>query len=215
MNAKLITFEGPEGAGKTTLIKRLAARLEQLEMPILITREPGGSPLGARFREMLLEHIEDRPTALTELLLYEADRIEHLEKIVRPALELGKLVLCDRFADATTAYQGYGRGLDLETVRSLNELVLRGLRPSRTYLLDLPVEAGLARTRGRLSADGRDESRFESEQIEFHQRVRRGYLELAAAEPQRFCIVDAQLDPEALYAVVINDLLASLKTETP
>src|SRR5262245_2790531 len=152
------------------------------------TREPGGTRAGAAIRELLLGAAGAPLTPLAELFLYCADRTEHLDEVVRPALAAGRVVLCDRFSDSTIAYQGYGRGLPLDTVRALDASARRDLRPALTILLDCPVAEGLARARGRSAAG----DRFERETAAFHERVRAGFLELAAAEPWRFLVLDAR-----------------------
>ncbi|MFN4032564.1 MAG: dTMP kinase [Fimbriimonadales bacterium] len=181
-----ITFEGVEGAGKTTLARRLAEWLEAQGVPTLLTREPGGA-LGDMLRPILLNHALD---AYTELFLFLADRRQHTLERIRPALEQGVWVLCDRYADSTLVYQGYGRGLPLELVRQLNALATDGVQPDLTLLLDAPVETALARAN--------EPNRFEAETIEFHQRIRDGYLQEATREPQRFLILDALNPPETL-----------------
>jgi dTMP kinase len=188
-----ITFEGGEGAGKTTQIARLAGYLEERGIPLVLTREPGGTAIGRRIRAILLDPGHAGMAPETELLLYMADRAEHVQSVIRPALAAGAGVLCDRFFDATVVYQGAARGLSAEWVMRLHELVLGGLTPDLTLLLDLPVEDGLARARAQLDQGGRadSESRFEAESLEFHRRVRAGYLELARQAPGRFRVIDA------------------------
>lgn len=190
--APFITFEGIEGSGKTTQIRLLAQRLQQQAAEVLQTREPGGCPIADQIRGILLHPDNASMVSRTELLLYAAARAQHIEEIVRPALAAGKLILCDRFTDATLAYQGDGRGLDRELIIQLNRLAAGNCSPDLTLLFDLPVETGLGRARRR-EADRQDssEGRFEQEQRDFHQRIRDGYLALAAAEPQRFVIIDA------------------------
>ena len=198
-----VTLEGGEGSGKSTQISRLAARLEAAGQPVLITREPGGSTLGRRIRELLVRVSEDPPSPLAELFLYAADRAHHVETVIRPALEAGRVVLCDRYADATEAYQGWGRGLGLDLIRELNGLATTGLWPDRTVVLDLLPEEGVTRSleRQRRSAAPREE-RFEVETVAFHERVRQGYRAIAAAVPNRVRVVDAGGDPDAVAARV-------------
>lgn len=190
---RFITFEGGDGSGKTTQLKVLESHLATRGKSFISTREPGGTSLGKLIRRVLLEVGRQPITSPTELFLYLADRAQHIDEVVLPALEQGKIVLCDRHTDSTLAYQGYGRGTDLGLLRSLNAIASRGTRPDLTLLFDCPVEIGLSRTAQRQSqtVSGRNEDRFEKEKIDFHERVRRGFLELARAEPQRFRIIDA------------------------
>ena len=184
-----VTFEGIEGSGKSTQLRQLAAELRRRGRDVLETREPGATRAGAAIRDLLLTADGAPLTPLAELFLYCADRTQHLDEIVRPALAAGRVVLCDRFSDSTIAYQGYGRGLPLDTVRALDASARRGLEPTLTILLDCPAGAGLARARGRSRSAAPD--RFEAEANAFHERVRAGFLELAAASPTRFVVVDA------------------------
>lgn len=179
-----VTLEGPEGAGKTTQVKLLAKELERLKIPHLVTRDPGGTALGKQIRRILLAPGMN-VAPMTELLLYQADRAQHVEELIRPALKEGKLVICDRYIDSTVAYQGYGRQIDLKLIDQLNQMSTGGLKPVVTILFDLPSEDGLAR----LHPGGHD--RIEREAITFHQRVRQGYHTLAGKEPDRFRILDA------------------------
>lgn len=186
-----LTLEGPEGAGKTTQVKLLSAKLDAIGIPHLITRDPGGTPLGKQIRRALLT--PGNPVSpMAELLLYSADRAQHVDELIIPALKAGKLVICDRFTDSTVAYQGYGRSIDLKLIQQLNEMSTQGLKPELTILFDLESEKGL----GRLHPGGHD--RMEREAIEFHHRVRKGYLELSKQEPERWQIIDAS---KALSAV--------------
>lgn len=186
---RLISFEGGDGSGKTTQLKLLETYLTSHGKACLCTREPGGTALGKKIRQVLLEAGEDEISSPAELFLYLADRAQHVHKVIRPALESGRLVLCDRFADSTVAYQGYGRGVDLEVLRGLNRVASQGITPDLTFLLDCPVEVGLARTAQRPGKQ--QEDRFEREKMEFHERVRQGFLELARAEPRRIYLLDA------------------------
>lgn len=195
MTGVFLTLEGGEGTGKTTQLGLLAARLGALGRSVVVTREPGGTSLGATLREVLVRSSADPPTPLAELFLYAADRAHHVATVLRPALEAGRVVLCDRYADATEAYQGHGRGLSLETVRALNDLATVGLRPHRTLVLDLDPSAGVARALGR-EAGGGGEERFEAEEAHFHERVRQGYRAIAAREPDRVRLLDAAGAPE-------------------
>lgn len=199
-----ITLEGGEGAGKTTQILHLAEWFQRRGTSCILTREPGGTPLGKSIRALLLNPENQGMAAETELMLYMADRAEHVHKVILPALTAGRTVLCDRFFDATLVYQGAARGLPLERLVQLHRLVLGGLRPQLTLLLDLPPEVGLSRARGQLAKGARAliESRFEHEAIEFHRRVREGYLNLARQEPDRFRILDAARDEERVQAEI-------------
>jgi dTMP kinase len=191
---RFVTFEGGDGTGKTTQIHALESYLIARGQPCLMTREPGGTSLGSMIRRVLLE-VGDQPIApSTELFLYLADRAQHVFEIIRPAIEAGKVVLCDRFTDSTLAYQGYGRGLDLQLLRQFNGVANSGVCPDLTFLLDCPVQVGLARTANRQArshADEPREDRFEREKLEFHEKVRAGFLEMARLEPARFRIIDA------------------------
>ena len=210
MNGVFLTLEGGEGAGKTTQAVLLAERIRGAGRAVILTREPGDTPLGAGLRRMLVEDSADPPCAWAELFLYAADRAQHVERVIRPALERGEVVVCDRFADATEAYQGWGRGLPLEAVRSVNRMATAGLAPHRTVLLDLPPGQGLSRALGR--SQGASEIRFEREALAFHERVRRGYLEIARREPARVRVVDGAGPPEAVAErvwAVVRDLFES------
>lgn len=181
-----ITVEGIEGAGKTTCLERLAARIAARGHRLLVTREPGGTPLGEDLRQLLLGHRHDGMADDTELLLMFAARAEHLHARIEPALAAGSCVLCDRFTDATYAYQGHGRGIDLQRIAALETWVQGARRPDLTLLLDLPVAMGLERAGRRSSPD-----RFERQAMAFFERVRQGYLSLAEAHPQRYRVIDA------------------------
>jgi len=199
MRGPFITFEGIEGSGKSTQIHLLANYLSAHGRTVMLTREPGGTAIGDQVRRILLDPANTQLDSKAELLLYAAGRAQHLAELIAPELASGKIVLCDRFSDATLAYQGYGRGLDLELIRTLDRLVTDQMRPDLTILLDIDAAAGLARARGRNSLGGLEsEARFENEDLSFHERVRQGYLELAKGEPARFRIVDASLQPEAV-----------------
>lgn len=188
----LITFEGTEGSGKTTQLRLLRADLESRGVPVLATREPGGTPIGERVRAITNDPACAGMHPHTELLLYLASRAQLVEQVIKPALAQGVVVLCDRYADSTLAYQGYGRGLDLGLLRELNHFATGGLRADLVIYLDLPVEVGLQR-RALAHERGLDElTRIDREEVAFHERVREGYLAMAAAEPGRWCVVDAR-----------------------
>jgi len=203
---RFITFEGGDGSGKTTQLKVIENYLRARGRSCLSTREPGGTSLGQLIRQVLLEVGTQSITSPTELFLYLADRAQHMHEVVIPALKQGKIVLCDRHTDSTLAYQGYGRGIDLSLLRSLNDIASEGIKPDLTLLFDCPAEIGLSRTvqRQPQTSSGRNEDRFEREKIEFHERVRAGFLELARAEPNRFRIVDAALSAEEVGQEVKN-----------
>ena len=203
---RFITFEGGDGSGKTTQLKVIENYLRARGRSCLSTREPGGTSLGQLIRQVLLEVGTQSITSPTELFLYLADRAQHMHEVVIPALKQGKIVLCDRHTDSTLAYQGYGRGIDLSLLRSLNDIASEGIRPDLTLLFDCPAEIGLSRTvqRQPQTSSGRNEDRFEREKIEFHERVRAGFLELAQAEPNRFRIVDAARSAEEVGQEVKN-----------
>jgi dTMP kinase len=184
---RFLTFEGVDGSGKSTQIAALASSLTARGLPVVTTREPGGTPLGEAIRGLVLDEAFTGMSARTEMLLYLASRAEHVDRVIRPALERGALVVCDRFTEATLAYQAYGRGLDLLEVTALTRFAAGGIEPDLVVLLDLPVEDGLARVR-----DRRDPNRLDRESVAFHRRVRDGYLALAARAPRRFTIVDAR-----------------------
>lgn len=195
-----VTFEGIEGCGKTTQIARLANALRQNNVEIVVTREPGGCQISDKIRSILLDSNHDAMVAETELLLYMAARAQHISQVVRPALAQGKVVLCDRFSDATLAYQGYGRNLDLKIINQLNHYACQGTTPDVTLLLDLPVPDGLGRARSRnAKSEAADEDRFEQESLEFHQRIRDAYLLLSQQQPQRIKVIDATGDFDEVY----------------
>ncbi|MDH4550610.1 dTMP kinase [Pseudomonas sp. LB-090624] len=197
MNGLFITLEGPEGAGKSTNRDYLAARLREHGLDVVLTREPGGTPLAEKVRELLLAPTEENMAADTELLLVFAARAQHLAQVIRPALARGAVVLCDRFTDATYAYQGGGRGLSVERIATLEQFVQGDLRPDLTLVFDLPVEVGLARAaaRGRLD-------RFEQEGQGFFEAVRQAYLQRAQREPQRYNLLDAAQSLEAVQRAI-------------
>lgn len=192
--ALFLTFEGIEGCGKTTQAKLLSEKLHHMDIPIHVTREPGGTRIGDQIRKILLHSDNTDLVPLAELLLYEASRAQHVQEIIRPNIEHGIHVLCDRYGDASIAYQGAGRALTANLVREANRLATGGLQPDLTLLIDIAPEVGLARARARnLKFDfALDEGRFEEEDIRFHRKVREGYLQLAREEPERFRIIDGE-----------------------
>ena len=207
-----ITFEGIEGCGKTTQMRLAGEHLENRQIPHILTEEPGGSPLGKRIREILLNEEPYPIGARAELLLFAAARAQHVEDVILPALKAGKSVLCDRFTDATLAYQGFGRTLDIDFIRTLNDFASLSLKPGLTLLFDLPAEAGLTRARDRIArmTGSRREDRFENEQTAFHRRIRAGYLSLARQEPDRFRLIDASRDIATVHQEVCEHLTSFL-----
>ena len=194
--AAFITFEGGEGSGKSAQARLLYRRLFKEGVIAVLTREPGGTRLGEAVTRWLKWHHESRISATTELLLFNASRSHLVNEVIKPALARGTVVICDRFGDSTLAYQGYGRGLDIKTIEGVNRLATDGLKPDLTFLLDIPAVEGLRRKAGS-KAD-----RFEKEAAAFHERVRRGYLALAHAEPARWYILDARRSKKELAAVI-------------
>lgn len=206
-----ITFEGIEGSGKTTQIKRLKKYLFQKGIPCKVTREPGGCPIGEKVRKILLDPDHREMVPMSELLLYEAARSQHIKEVIEPFLKKGGIVLCDRFSDATSAYQGYGRKIDLKWIERLNHLSSQGIKPDVTFLLDCPSDVGLKRALQRNRAlKQENEERFEKEKIQFHRRVRRGYLAIAKKEPQRVKVIDTRQGEEKVFKKIqkiVDDLL--------
>jgi dTMP kinase len=186
----LVTFEGIEGSGKSTQIGLTRSYLEEQGYPCLVTKEPGGSPLGEEIRGFLLDRGDLRIDPVSELFLIEADRAEHVAEVIRPALDDGRIILCDRYTDATIAYQGYARGLDITVITQLNHWATGGLTPHCTVVLDCPVAVGMARAKG--------EDRFEREDKLFHEQVRGGYLRIAQQEPQRVTVVSGEGEQSAI-----------------
>ena len=191
-----ITFEGGEGSGKSVQARALYRRLSRLAIPAILTHEPGVTALGRKIARWLKWGKDIRISPMADLMLFNASRAQLVNEVIRPGLQGGKVVICDRYADSTTAYQSYGRGLDLEMVRMVNEAAMQGVRPDLTVLLDMPVEAGLARKKSR------KQDRFEEEDIAFHRRVRQGYLALARAEPERWLVIDANQPKEKIAKII-------------
>lgn len=203
---RFITFEGGEGCGKSTQVKRLKAALEAEGISVVLTREPGGTWLGEEIRHLIKDQNTDAPVAEAELLLFLAARAQLVREVIEPALAAGKWVISDRFCDSTIAYQGYGRGLDLGVVRAANDFACAGLKPDLTLLLDLPLESGMRRRQARESATLTEADRIERAGAEFHQRLREGFLKLAALEPERIVVIDAAGSVEAIQEAVWNSL---------
>lgn len=199
-----ITFEGMEGCGKTTQIQKLALLFFEQAQETVCTREPGGSSLGCELRQILLHPKNTGLNSMSELFLYLADRAQHVSSVIKPALEQGKIVISDRFADSTIVYQGYGRGLNTDMLLRLNNEAVHGLWPDLTFLLDLEPEIGLKRAQKRDIINNKHhvEGRFEMEKLEFHKRVRDGYLAWAAQHPERFVVLDASPAPNEIFTHV-------------
>ena len=197
-----ITLEGIEGSGKTTQIARLVDFLEGKGLECIATRQPGGTLIGKNIRSILLDPASKTLEPTAELLLYMADRAQHIHELIRPCLMDGKTVVCDRYYDATVVYQGFARGLDIKLIRKLHHLLFEGLKPDITLLLDLPPRLGLKRAWEQLNTGQRSgqESRFEAEKVAFHEKVRAGYLELARHEPDRIRVIDAVPPPDQVFA---------------
>jgi dTMP kinase len=195
-----ITFEGVEGSGKTTQIQHLKRYLTQKGIPCRVTREPGGCPIGEKVRKILLNPDHREMSPLSELLLYEASRAQHVKEVIEPLLKKGEVVLCDRFSDASIAYQGCGRKVDLKLVERLNRLSSQGIKPDITFLLDCPSNVGLKRAIQRNQTLKKEkEERFEKEKIQFHHRVRKGYLSIAKKEPHRVKVIDTREGEEKVF----------------
>jgi dTMP kinase len=213
MPGLFVTFEGGEGSGKTTQLKALLTHLRSLHADAVQTRDPGGTTIGNQVRELLLNAENVQMSALEELLLYEASRAQLVQEVIRPALTGRCIVLCDRFTDSTVAYQGYGRGLDLDLIERLNAVASDGLRPDLTFLLDLDPEVGLARVRERRAQPRQGRDRLEDEVLDFHQRVRAGYRALAAREPARIVVLDATLGMLEIEARIRRHVEGRLATD--
>ena len=199
-----ITFEGIEGCGKTTQIELLNTYLEKKGHKVIKTREPGGTPFGESLRNVFL-HAKMKVYPLSELLVFMAMRAQHVDELILPALKEGTIVLCDRFTDASYAYQGYGRGIDLSIIETLNRLVTKGIKPDLTILLDCPVEKGLTR-----KAQSAPMDRFEKEELSFHRKIKKAYEKLAKEDPERFFVIDGTLDIDTIHKTIrkkVEDLL--------
>ncbi|WLV24736.1 dTMP kinase [Aciduricibacillus chroicocephali] len=201
MTGHFITFEGVEGAGKTSLIRKLAVELEKADFDCLVTREPGGIPIAEQIRSVILDADNTAMDGRTEALLYAAARRQHMTEKVIPALEAGKVVLCDRFVDSSLAYQGHARGLGMEAIRQINDFAIGGVMPELTILLDMAPAEGLKRINR--NAD-REKNRLDMEKLEFHELVREGYLILQKAEPERIRLIDADREREQICQEVLN-----------
>lgn len=209
-----VTFEGVEGSGKTTQIRRLKRYLKQKGIPCLVTREPGGTLIGEKVRRILLNRAHGEMTPLSELFLYEAARAQHVSQVIRPLMKKRGVILCDRFSDASVAYQGHGRKIDPRLVDLLNQVASKGVRPDLTFLLDCPSDMGLKRAvrRDRQKRSNRQD-RFEREKIEFHHRVRRGYLSLAKAEPRRIKVIDTRDGEQKVFEEIRKIVDAMMRSK--
>jgi len=203
-----ISLEGIEGSGKTTNLSHAVGFLQDKGHDCVITREPGGTRIGEKIRAILLDPSSKEMDPLTELLLYTADRSQHIKELISPLLSAGKTVVCDRYYDATVVYQGYARGLDTELILRLHRLLFENLKPDITLLLDLPPEIGLSRAWKQIDQGDRDrvETRFEEETLSFHKKVRSGYLEMARLEPERYRIIDASQEPDQVRKEITRTL---------
>jgi dTMP kinase len=206
--ALFITFEGGEGSGKSVQAKALYQRLSKLAIPVVLTHEPGGTPLGDKISRWLKWTQGTDIPPLTELLLFNASRAQLVTEVIKPSLGSGQIVICDRFADSTTIYQGYGRGLALEVTKAVNNAASQGIKPRLTVLLDIPAEEGLARKQ-----TGKQD-RFEREDVTFHEKVRQGYLKLAAEEPQRWLVIDATQSKEQITDIIWQKVRQLLSSQT-
>lgn len=201
-----VTFEGPEGSGKTTQLALLATALREQEFDVLTTREPGGTPIGNRVRAILLDPQHTEIVPATEFLLFSAARAQHVAEVIRPHLARGGVVLCDRYADSSLAYQGYGHGRELEVLRAITRFATGNLVPDLSIYLDVPVRTGLGRKMG---ADGDGWNRMEQKELDYHERVRAGYLEMVRLEPERWVVIDARRGIEEVQTAVLDAVLTA------
>ena len=204
MRGRFITFEGPEGGGKSTHVRELAEQLRAEGRAVLVTREPGGTRLAELIRGLVREEVDDPPVTRSEVLLFLAARAQVVANVIRPALLRGEWVVCDRFADSTFAYQGYGRGVDVALLKELNDFATEGLKPDLTILLDVPPETSRARLAARQAATATTADRIEQAGDLFHRRLREGFLELAKAEPGRFAVIDSSGPREEVSAQILK-----------
>ncbi len=202
MRGKFITFEGPEGGGKSTQVKTLAEWLRKQGKKVVVTREPGGTRMSELIRALVRDEMEDPPVTRCEVLLFLAARAQVVSQVIRPALARGEWVVCDRFADSTFAYQGYGRGIDVQLLKNFNDFVTEGLVPDLTILLDVPPEVSRTRLAARQASTSDTGDRIEAAGEMFHRRLREGFLDLAKAEPKRFTVIDASKSIDKVAAAV-------------
>ena len=212
-----ITLEGIEGSGKTTQIKNIVEFLENKGYDCVVTREPGGTKIGEKIRSILLDPENRDMEPACELLLYFSDRVQHIKELINPALSEGKTIICDRFFDATLVYQGYARGLSIDLIIKLHQMIAYGLKPDITILLDLLPEIGLSRAWEQIDNGSRSggETRFEKETLLFHEKIRAGYLELARLEPKRFRVIDASKSENQVKQQIINELTLEVRACPP
>lgn len=207
MNGIFITFEGPDGAGKTTQLKKVAQELQKLGHDVLVTREPGGTAISDKIRAIILDPVNAEMVDQAEVLLYAASRAQHVHELILPALKAGRIVLCDRFIDASVAYQSYGLGVDIEMVKSISKYASSGLQATRTYIMDVPVEVSLERLNQRAGATEFTQQldRIEQKNVDYHSRVRAGFHQIAADDPDRVLIIDANRSVEQIAADIWLD----------
>lgn len=208
----LITFEGPEGSGKSTQVRLLGEALRVRGHKVLCTREPGGTPIGEQIRQVLHDLRNEGMLPLTEALLYSAARAQHVHDVIQPALRRGQVVLCDRFATSTLAYQGYGHGLDLEILRAVTHWVTAGVEPDLIIYLDLDVAAGLARKRRDQEAGRGEWNRMDQQALSFHRAVRQGYLHMAMQAVTQWLVVDGSQSPESIHEIILTRVETRLRT---
>ncbi|CAH1228941.1 Thymidylate kinase [Paenibacillus allorhizoplanae] len=207
MNGIFITFEGPDGSGKTTQLKKIAKELQKLGHDVLVTREPGGTAISDKIRSIILDPVNGEMVDQAEVLLYAASRAQHVHELILPALKAGRIVLCDRFIDASVAYQSYGLGVDIEMVKNISKYASSGLQATRTYMMDVPVEVSLERLNQRAGATEFTQQldRIEQKNVEYHSRVRAGFHQIAADHPKRVIMIDANRDVERIAADIWQD----------
>jgi dTMP kinase len=208
VNGIFITFEGPDGSGKTTQLKKLGEELKKLGHDVLVTREPGGTSISDKIRSIILDPVHEEMVDQAEVLLYAASRAQHVHQLILPALEAGRIVLCDRFIDASVAYQAYGLGVDVDIVKAISRYASSGLEASRTYILDVPVEISLARLHHRASGSGANAQqldRIEHKHVDYHSRVREGFHQIASDHPDRVRVVNANRSVEDIATEIWSD----------
>ena len=216
MTRLFITFEGIEGCGKTTQARRLAKHLKRYGISVVFTVEPGGTRIGKGIRRILLNSRNKDLAPLAELMMYVADRAQHVEEVIKPALDEGKWVICDRLSDSTVVYQGWARGQDMWLVKTLNKRSAQGIEPDLTFVLDCPVEVGLGRALKRdVESTIKGQSRFENEKIAFHRQVRKGYLKLARENPGRFIVINASGGRDSIQHEILEHVIRVSKLGIP